>query len=823
MSHLKVLQRPLVLLGSLWSRVTRPVVPLPSPAETIEAQLLASMMLGGVLIGLCAVLLRALVSPDLLAWGLLNLGFVFAAYVSCRRGLHKLTLKVMIVLLSLTIYVGILSTEDPLVAVGSLYYPSVLVVLGSAFVSARFTLAVFVLQIIGLLLFPLFYPAASLERIVLGPLPFILLMVSLSLLIAFHRRQLEENRRRQLQESETRYRIISEISADYAFMSRVAPDGTVSPVWVTESFERVTGYARAEVFTSVPAHLLYHPEDWEQIVAQMEESRRTARPISGEYRLITSSGQERWVRLNRLPVWSEAEQRVTAFYGVVQDIHERKLTEIALKESEERYKAISDLISDYAFSYSVAPDGTPIHAWITEESFFRVTGFLLSEMQPDWRNLFHPDDWARMQADTARVIAGETISSDYRIITRQGEIRWLHYYRRPVWDARAKRVTKVYGVAQDITERRRAEIELSESEQHYRRMVEFSPDGTIVHRSGVIRFANMAGSQLLGTDQPEQLIGRSILEFVHPDFIAIAQERLERVQLDRQPVEFLEEKFVRLDGSLVDVEVAGVPILYQHEFCVHMVFRDITERKQAEEQQLQFKLEEERMRLIERFVSALSHDFRTSLSNIETSRYLIEKKLPEEARGSVLPHTVAINRSINRMAEQLANLHSIFSLAMINLLPTDLNRLIEGVIAAHHALAAQKAISVCFTPNDSLPVILADGAHLHSALKHLLANAINYTPDGGDVTVSVEAQEEQVRIIIHDSGIGIDQKHLPHIFDLFYRVDPARPLVTGGVGVGLSIARMVAEAHGGTLTAESVPNQGSTFILSMPLAVWVEA
>ena len=124
---------------------------------------------------------------------------------------------------------------------------------------------------------------------------------------------------------------------------------------------------------------------------------------------------------------------------------------------------ISEMISDYAYCNRLDPDGTITSEWITD-SFERMTGYPpheLAELESQHRfALFHPDDHMHMERDMAKLLTGEAVDAEYLITTRNGEIRWVHMYRRPVWDDEQKRVVRYYGVARDITERKRAEEEL---------------------------------------------------------------------------------------------------------------------------------------------------------------------------------------------------------------------------------------------------------------------------------------------------------------------------------------------------------------------------
>lgn len=138
------------------------------------------------------------------------------------------------------------------------------------------------------------------------------------------------------------------------------------------------------------------------------------------------------------------------------EISARREMEEALQRSEERYRVISDMIWDYAFAYDVEPDGSLKQLWITDESFTRLTGFQWQEIGVSY-TLYHPDDRARAQRDVENALRGQETSGEYRIVTRSGEVRWLHLRRRPLWDDRRERVVRLYGAAQDITERKEAE------------------------------------------------------------------------------------------------------------------------------------------------------------------------------------------------------------------------------------------------------------------------------------------------------------------------------------------------------------------------------
>jgi signal transduction histidine kinase len=116
-------------------------------------------------------------------------------------------------------------------------------------------------------------------------------------------------------------------------------------------------------------------------------------------------------------------------------------------------------------------------------------------------------------------------------------------------------------------------------------------------------------------------------------------------------------------------------------------------------------------------------------------------------------------------------------------------------------------------------VVKGDRAKLRQLLLNILDNAIRYTPRGGEISVSVQAEGEMAVVSISDTGIGIPSEDLPHIFERFYRVDRARSRSEGGSGLGLAIAKHIAEIHGGRIEIESELGTGSTFRVYLPLGI----
>src|SRR5215203_2337771 len=174
------------------------------------------------------------------------------------------------------------------------------------------------------------------------------------------------------------------------------------------------------------------------------------------------------------------------------------------------------------------------------------------------------------------------LRSIYRLFDARGVSKCLEAMITVERDRRGQPIG-VRGVVRDITEQKNAEEALKESEERYRRLVELSPDGIVVHREGKFIYVNPAAVKLWGASSAEDLIGKSILHVVHPDYHEHVKERVDYIQKFQRPTTLAEQKSLRLDGAVIDVEVTGLPFSSEGKSAILAVFRDVTEKKQGRE------------------------------------------------------------------------------------------------------------------------------------------------------------------------------------------------------------------------------------------------
>jgi signal transduction histidine kinase len=150
--------------------------------------------------------------------------------------------------------------------------------------------------------------------------------------------------------------------------------------------------------------------------------------------------------------------------------------------------------------------------------------------------------------------------------------------------------------------------------------------------------------------------------------------------------------------------------------------------------------------------------------------------------------------------------------------PLALEEVIVKAVSSLQLQATNKQLALRVEMSPCLPRVEADAERVGQVLRNLVSNAITHTPPGGEITIRARAINGEVLVSVDDTGEGIDEQHLPYIFERFYRTDASRSRATGGTGLGPAIVKQVVEAHGGQVEAESAPGRGSSFTFSLPVA-----
>ena len=212
----------------------------------------------------------------------------------------------------------------------------------------------------------------------------------------------------------------------------------------------------------------------------------------------------------------------------------------------------------------------------------------------------------------------------------------------------------------------------------------------------------------------------------------------------------------------------------------------------------------------------IAHELRTPTSNIQGYLEAIKDGLFQPS-----PETIDTIYEqallLSRLVEDLRLLAQVDAgELLLQRTQTRVGELLQSGVEALRPRAEAKGVALSVEMDPSLPALDLDAARIAQVVGNLLDNAVTHTPEGGRVTVSAHAAANAVEVEVADTGPGIAPEDLPRLFDRFYRADPSRSRTTGGTGLGLTIARRLVEAHGGSIEAESVVGQGSRFIIRLP-------
>jgi PAS domain S-box-containing protein len=358
---------------------------------------------------------------------------------------------------------------------------------------------------------------------------------------------------------------------------------------------------------------------------------------------------------------------------------------------------------------------------------------------------------------------------------------------------------------------------LETSEARYRSLFEQSTDAVfLLDLEGNHITVNQRSADMMGYTR-EELLQQGFRNTVVSREQSLSESQREKL-LNGSIVTPYERTFRRKNGEEFSAEVTlslirdvdGTPLYMQS------IVRDLTERKRSEAERVKLLVVQERAATLGQFFSALSHDFRTNLSQIEMSSFLTERAITHNQHENAYSKLETIRSSIAHMTQQIQNLQFVASLSTLHTEPCDLNLLAQSVIAEVTQQAADKKIALSCELDMSMGLVPASEDKLRSALQHLLRNALTYTHSDGEVCVRTRQLENGAQVIVSDTGIGIAPEHQTKVFDLFYRADQSRTIDTGGFGLGLSIVKLIVEAHGGGIHLQSQPGSGTSVIITLP-------
>ena len=360
--------------------------------------------------------------------------------------------------------------------------------------------------------------------------------------------------------------------------------------------------------------------------------------------------------------------------------------------------------------------------------------------------------------------------------------------------------------------------EMRASEMNYRTLIHWTPQPIAVHRGEKFLYLNPAAVELFGARLAQDLIGTPVLERIAPGFRPMALARQRHFE-EHGTTPLAEQQFLKVDGSIIDVEVQSTSIAYDGEQAAHLALHDISERKRSEaELHKAMSLAEDASRAKSRFLAAASHDLRqpTHAMGMFVARL---GQLPHDAETRDLIDKLETSVQVMRdLLDGLLDVSRLDAMAVpVQIQAFPLADLFDKLAQPLSLIAAEKGLRLRIRPTSVW--LQSDPALLYQILYNLLSNALRYSVEGGVLLACrVRLGTRQARIEVWDTGLGIAPEHQQVIFTEFYQVGNVERDRGKGLGLGLNIVQRTAALLQHPLQMWSKPGVGSRFSVEVPLA-----
>jgi PAS domain S-box-containing protein len=616
-------------------------------------------------------------------------------------------------------------------------------------------------------------------------------------------------------------------------------------VFVNRSAAAALGYDPWQVEAVDFVSSVMHPDHWD---AFLDYLRRLANlhgeeTAEFEYRMRHKDGAWRWFHSRDKIFTRNADGSVKEIIGAATDITERKHVEERLKDSDDRYRAFIANSSEGIWRYEL---DQPIPVTLSEDEqldlfferayiaecndvFLRAHGYSNMEQVRRWRL-----GELLIQSDPEKVIAylRAFIRVGYRLIgaeTREVDMHGNtgYFLTNVIGVLENGMLVRAWGTQREITEQKRAEAALRESEERFAKAFHASPDALSISRiaDGVILEVNDSFMSLFGFTRDE-LIGKSTLAldiYVDP---AVRGRALEILEKDGRIRDF-EFEMKRKSGELMLIQFSAERLELHGEQCWLAIGRDIAEQRRAEKEREQLLLKAETARneaeaanrMKDQFLATISHELRTPLTAILGWAHMLTGGALKESQARHAFEVIQRSAELqSRLVDDILDTARIIT-GRFNLEanPIEVGPVLQAAVDAIRPSAEAKRISLQVVSDKESSTILGDASRVQQIFWNLLSNAVKFTNEGGRVEARLTQSADSVEVAISDTGVGIEPQFLRYVFDRFRQADSTSTRRYGGLGLGLAIVRHLAELHGGSVSVSSPGiGRGSTFKVHFP-------
>lgn len=586
---------------------------------------------------------------------------------------------------------------------------------------------------------------------------------------------------------------------------------------VNRKWEEVTGLKRESVLGNTDT-ILFSPEMARQFRDNDLHVIRTGSAMETQERLETPSGTRYFIS-NKFPLLDD-NGSVAGLYGVFTEITELKQVEKELQENQKKYHSLFDRAQAALFRTSVDGRLLEISKRYAERAGFSSVEHCMAEYVPG-------DAWAdpSEREKMVRVLREKGSVTDYEaeIIRRDGKHIWI-LFSATLYPEHGY----IEGSVIEITDRKQAEIALKKSEAFQRKMVANIGDViVIIDRDGINRYKSPNIEKMFGW-KPEDLVGASVWDNVHPEDLAASREFFESLIREPESVGTIETRYKCKDGTHKWIEFTGSNLLDDPDIRgVLGNYHDIMERKQTEKERekLQDQLTQaQKMESVGRLAGGVAHDYNNMLSVILGYTEMALEKVPYS--DPLRTDLQEIYKAAKRSSEITQQLLAFARKQSIEPKALDINAVIEKMLNMLRRLIGED-IDVIWHPGRRLSPVKIDPSQFEQILANLCVNARDAIGGVGKIIIETQMESideanrsdsagdgstEFVKLSVSDDGCGMDKETLKNIFEPFFTTKG----VAQGTGLGLATVYGIVRQNNGVIEVDSEPGGGSTFNVYLP-------
>ncbi len=487
-------------------------------------------------------------------------------------------------------------------------------------------------------------------------------------------------------------------------------------------------------------------------------------------------------------------------------------------QSEQKFKLISAVSSDYTFESIVDEQGNAKAIWVGG-AFRKMTGYTYEEYSAKggWYGHIHPDDLEKDEEDMRKLRNNEeVIGSEIRTYAKDGTIRWERVFAHPVWSKAENRLVGIIGAVQDITAQKEAEALLKETLLQQSAILDNIPDMAwlkdLDSRYIAVneQFSKISGKHIDG------IIGKTDHDIWEKEFADKYRE--DDLEVIRSGKRRQMEEFQRdYNGREYWVETIKTPICNAQGGIIGTIgiAREITERKKAEmeRERLISELEAKNAEL-ERFTYTVSHDLKSPLVTITGFLSYLETDARSGRFDKFKTDLERIQQAVNKMQNLLKDLLELSRIGRLMNDPVEIQfgEIVREALEMTEGQLKASRVDIEFT--DEGYRMRGDYTRLVEVVQNLLDNAVKFMGSQPNPLIRIgvlKNESNQPVFFVQDNGIGIEPQFIGRIFGLFNKLDSN----SDGTGVGLTIVKRIIEVHGGQIWVESEPGKGSTFFFTL--------